>query len=85
MATHVVTPPRSPMNQQVANILWIVRMLRLHLEAEYLTREQVYAKQRLIFFYDLDTVEDTLREIQRRGFHWDATYRGIPDMCIVCS
>jgi hypothetical protein len=64
-----------------ANMLWIVRILRV--EGGELNAQSVYERQKFTFHYSLETVTDALAEISKRGYHWSERYPGISDACIV--
>ncbi len=66
---------------QIAKVMWTLRFMRV--QGDELTTQAVYDKQRFLFFYDLETVTDALREIGNRGYHWAQRYPGVSDACIL--
>jgi hypothetical protein len=71
-------------DQQVADIMWTVRVLRQEgVTLATLNGRAVYERQRHIFFHSQETVAAALREIGERGYHWSQLYSGVPDTCIL--
>lgn len=71
-------------DQQVADIMWTVRVLRQEgVTLATMGVQAVYEKQRFIYFYSLETVSEILCEIGERGYHWSQLYSGVPDTCIL--
>jgi hypothetical protein len=71
-------------DQQVADIMWTVRMMRSEgVTLATLNVQSVYERQRHTFYHPLETVAAALREIGDRGYHWSQLYPGVPDTCIL--
>lgn len=71
-------------DQQVANVMWTVRMLRCEgATLATLNVQAVYERQRYIFSHSLELVTAALGEIGKRGYHWNQFYAGVPNNCIL--
>jgi hypothetical protein len=78
----VMKPHQRDLDKQVADMMWIIRLLRTTVGAP-LTKKMVYEKQKAIYGYAREDVSLIVEEIEHRGVRWKQHYAGVPDACIL--